>query len=76
MSDIRFLAWAGYDLDRQGTSGVFGGGPPEIDASDDREYRKITAREFKPGMRGMPSTVPSARIISDNLRPFPGPSNQ
>lgn len=73
--DIRFLSWAGYDLDRHGASGVFGGGPPEMEADDDREQRRMRAREFKPGMKGRPSTAPSARIISDDLRPFPGPSN-
>lgn len=74
--DIRFLAWAGYDLDTVGGGGGFCGSPPDMDADDDREHRRIRAREYKPGMKGRPSTAPSARIISDDLRPFPGPSNQ
>jgi len=73
--NIKFLSWAGYDLETQGSCGVFGGGPPEMDAEDDREQRRVRAKEFKPGMKGRPSTAPSARIIVDDLRPFPGPSN-
>lgn len=60
MSDVRFAAWAGYDLsDAQEVANILN--PPDMSIS----------KELVPGMKGRMDIQLSPRIVSDSVRPFP-----
>jgi len=64
MADVRFLAWAGYDLvNAQDVANILN--PPEIEVS----------RELRPSIKGRMDIQLSPRIVHDSLRPFPDTSN-
>lgn len=71
--DIRYIAWAGYDLlgavIATGTQG-----PPALGGKKEGT-KKMTAREIGPSMRARPAIQNSPRIIHDKDKPFPGPTN-
>lgn len=75
MVDVRYLAWAGYDL--LGTS--IGAGniaaPPSMSSDSDGKI-KVTIKELLPGLRGRMQLQNSPRVIQDDYRPFPGPTNE
>ena len=79
--DIRYICWAGNDFLGPGVSVQVG--PPNMEAQAGLEdgsggvgYREqIKAKEIAPSMRGRMAVQSSPRIVHDELRPFPGPSN-
>ncbi len=79
--NILYLAWAGYDFLGPGVSVQVG--PPSLtsqigleDSTGDIGYReRVKIKEIAPSMRGRVSIQDSPRIVQDELRPFPGPSN-
>lgn len=72
--DIRFVAWAGYDLRGTTAAAIHAGGGPNM-AADVEGSQKMTARDVRPSMKGRPNIQDSPRVISDEFRPFPGPRN-
>jgi hypothetical protein len=48
---------------------------PEMYGTETQERKRMRAREMKPSIKGRPAVQPSARIIVDGNRPFPGPTN-
>ena len=71
--DIRYIAWAGYDLlGAIVSTGVQG--PPALSGIVEGS-KKMVAKEISPSLRGRPEFQTSPRIISDDRRPFPGPTN-
>jgi hypothetical protein len=60
MADVRFLAWAGYDLSNlQDVANILN--PPEI----------VVSEELKPSVKGRMDIQLSPRIVHDSVRPFP-----
>ena len=73
--DIRYIAWAGYDLlGAVISTGVQGPGVPSLDAKV-QGTKKVVAKEISPSMRGRMQIQNSPRIVQDDRRPFPGPTN-
>jgi hypothetical protein len=72
--DIRYIAWAGYDLLGAAVStGV--SDPPGLESKELQSTKKVQAKEVTPSLRGRMAIQPSARIIHGPRRPFPGPTN-
>jgi len=73
VSDIRFIAWAGYDLlGPVSTVGIVV--PPDVEGRQ-HATTKMVVKEISPSIRGRFSSQVSTRVVHDDLRPFPGPRN-
>jgi hypothetical protein len=71
--DVRYTAWAGYDL--LGTVVATGTQMPPGMSGKTSGGKKIKAKEIAPSMRGAMSIQNTPRVVHDNYRPFPGPSD-
>jgi len=72
--DIRYIAWAGYDL-LGAVDSICTPLPPGLEGKELQSTKKVQAKEVKPSLRGRMAIQPSARIIHGPRRPFPGPTN-
>jgi hypothetical protein len=77
--DIRFLAWAGYDL--SGKQHYYSIDWPDMD-SDEVGHKKIKAKEIKSAISAVEELQPSIRykrhdmrpsVSGHELKPFPKP---
>lgn len=75
MIDVRYLSWAGYSLLDASTSAGNIATPPSM-SSDSDGKRKVSIKELLPGLRGRMQLQNSPRVIQDDYRPFPGPTNE
>ena len=71
--DIRYISWYGYDFAGP-VAAVGTQGPPSIEGKV-KGTKKIVATEISPSIRGRMSVQVAPRIVQDDLRPFPGPTN-
>ena len=72
--EIRFLAWAGYDLLGPLDCGIGIMPIPEIEGKQVAKTTMIS-KELSPSLKGRFNVQPGVRVVHDNFRPFPGPKN-
>lgn len=72
--EIRFFAWAGYDLLGPVEGGLGVMPTPEVEGSSVAKTTMIS-RELSPSLKGRFRTQTSVRVFHDDLRPFPSPKN-
>lgn len=71
--DIRYITWCGYDFLGAVTS-TGSQGPPAVKGKSEGTKR-MHAHEISPSIRGRMRLQDSPRVVQDDRRPFPGPTN-